>query len=266
MNNIYYLTYATHSERMFDILKESAIRNSINLNIVGYGDKWINWKNRAKSILNHIKKLDNNKIICHIDGFDSIILTNDDEIYNKFINIIGNKKIIFSSDNASNFIVSDFKTRKFGTCHNNLISAGLYIGYNYYIQELLQSFINSNETDDQHYFTLLCETQNEIGYDLEYIIFYNYQAGENNINLKYNNNRLIIKNNKPCIISAPGNINLHDIDKKFGYNYINKFNIIDDIKYIIKNGKGDVILYWKEIIIILIMIFALVIYNKILIK
>jgi hypothetical protein len=86
-SKIYFITYATHSERLYDILLKSAERNNIKLNVIGMGDKWIGWKNRAQQILNHLKTLDKNMIICHIDGFDSIILANEEEIYNKFITV-----------------------------------------------------------------------------------------------------------------------------------------------------------------------------------
>ncbi len=259
MNKIYYLTYATHTERLFNLLKKSAINNNINLNIIGYNNKWNGWKDRAQHILNHIKKLDKNQIICHIDGFDSLILGSDDEIYNKFINMIDNKKIIFSIDKPYNSIATFYKIKKFSLCNNVFISAGLYIGYNYYIQELLEKFINSNDNDDQHFYSSLCHTYNEIGYDTDNELFYNFQHFENKSKLIYENNRLIINNNKPVIVSAPGNTNINNILTNFGYNYNNlKYN---NIKYLIKNIKGDYKYFYFEIIYLI--IFIIVIYNLI---
>ncbi len=260
MNKIYYLTYATHSERLFHVLKDSAVNNNINLHIIGYGDKWKGWKKRSLQILNHIKKLDKNQIICHIDGFDSIILGSDDELYNKFIKIIGNKKIIFSVDKPYNSLSIFYKLKKFNLCNDIFISAGLYIGYNYYIQELLQKFINSNITDDQKYFSSLCDTNDEIGYDDNNIIFYNYQHFENKYKLNYNNERLILNNNKPVIISAPGNTKIYNILNKFGYNYTENIKN-NDIKFLIKNVKDDYKYFWKEIIFII--LFIIVIYKLI---
>ena len=256
MNKIYYLTYATHSERLFDILIDSAKKNNINLNVIGFGDKWIGWKYRAQQILNHIKKLDNNQIICHIDGFDSIILGSDDELYNTFINNFNDKKIVFSTDNTSNIIVKYYKLKKFTLCNNIFISAGMYIGYNYYIQKILKDFINSNDTDDQHFYSLLCNNDINIGYDKTNLLFYNYQFFENKNNYKYVNNRIIIKNNKPTIISAPGNVNIIDSLSNFGYNY-NNFKNISSINYIIRNGKNDYIYFWKEILFIILILFVL---------
>ncbi len=243
--SIYFITYATHSERLFDILLESAKRNNIKLNVIGMGNKWKDWKTRAGEILNHLKKLDNNMIICHIDGFDSIILGTELEIYEKFMTNYSDKKIIFSSDNSNNFFIKYFKLKKFNLCRNNFISAGLYIGYNYYIQKLLTEFINSDESDDQRFFTSLCYNE-EIGID-DNIIFYNYQYFGNK--LIYNNNRLYINENTPCIISAPGGVNITNILNNFGYDYNIKNN--QTIEYFIRNIGGTYKYFYLEIIFII---------------
>jgi hypothetical protein len=255
MNKIYYLTYVTHSERLFNILIDSAKQNDINLNVIGFGDKWLGWKNRALQILNHIKKLDDDQIICHIDGFDSIILGSDNELYEKFINNFSDKKIVFSTDNSSNIFVKYYKSKKFTLCNNIFISAGMYIGYNNYIQNILNKFVNSNDTDDQHFFSLLCKNDNNIGYDTKIFLFYNYQYFQNKNN--YKNNRIIINNNKPVLISSPGNVNITHILSNFGYK-TNDFININFIDYLIKNTKNDYKYFWKEILFIILKIFILI--------
>ena len=247
---IYFITYATHSERLYDILIESAKRNNINLNVIGMGDVWVGWKNRAQKILDHLKTLDRNMIICHIDGFDSVILGNEQEIYNKFITNYKNNKIVFSSDNSNNIFIKYFKLKKFTLCRNNFISAGLYIGYNYYIQDLLQKFIDTNETDDQRFFSMLCENNNDIGIDINNIIFYNYKYLENNG--EYKNNRLYINNNTPSIISAPGGVNITKILNNFGYNYTKENSTT--IEYFVRNFTGTVKYFYVDIIIIIIIL------------
>ncbi len=256
-SNIYFITYATHSERLFDLLLESATRNNIKLNVIGMGDKWIGWKKRAEYILNHLENLDDNMIVCHIDGFDSIILSNAEEIYNKFINYYNNKKVVFSSDDSANFLVKYFKLKKFNLCRNHFISAGLYIGYNYYIQHLLKMFINSDHTDDQRFFTLLCDDPNmsDIGIDSDNILFYNYQYFDTS-NLNYYNNRLYFKNSDPCIISAPGNINITNILSNFNYKYVQKNNKAG-INYIFRNLTGTISFFYVEIMFLISIIFCL---------
>jgi len=252
-NMIYFITYATHSERLYDILIESAKRNDINLHVIGMGDMWIGWKNRAQKILDHLKTLDRNMIICHIDGFDSVILGNEQEIYNKFITNYKNNKIVFSSDETNNIFIRYFKLKKFTLCRNNFISAGLYIGYNYYIQKLLQEFIDSRETDDQRFFSMLCDNNNDIGIDINNIIFYNYKYLENNG--YYKDNRLYVNNINPSIISAPGGVNITNILKNFGYNYTKENNTT--IEYFARNFMGTIKYFYVEIFIITLLLLCL---------
>ena len=253
MNKIIFLTYATHNERLFDKLIESSKKNNINLNILGYGKKWEGWKKRAEEILFFLNKYDNNQLICHIDGFDSIILGNELELYTKFNKYYKNKKIVFSSDNNNNLYINYYKMKKFSLCHDNFISAGLFIGYNYYVKQILNEFINSNYSDDQKFFTSLCNLNNDIGID-DNILFYNFQYLENNY--KYENNRLIINNNKPVIISAPGNVNIVNMLKNFGYDSEN-FKNVNTLSYLIKNAKDDYKYFWIEILFILLIIITI---------
>ena len=252
MNKIIFITYATHNERLFDILLESAKRNNINLNVLGYNEKWEGWKKRATSLLNFLNNIDNNKLICHIDGFDSIILGGEEELYNKFNKYYKNNKIVFSSDNSDHFHINYYKNKKYGTCHNNFISAGIFIGYNYYVKKLLEDFIKSNYSDDQQFFVSLCNKDDNIGIDNN-ILFYNYQYFFNDYDLKYNNNRLIIENNKPVIISAPGNININSVLEKFSFakplQYKRGF-----FDYIIKNGRDIIKMFLVELILIILTI------------
>lgn len=251
-SKIYFITYATHSERLYNILLKSAERNNIKLNVIGMGDKWIGWKNRALQILNHLKTLDKNMIICHIDGFDSIILANEEEIYNKFITNFNKYKVVFSSDDNDNIFIKYYKLKKFTLCKKHFISAGLYIGYNYYIQDLLQHFIESDETDDQRFFSLLCENNN-IGIDTNNIIFYNYQYLE--IIGDYKDNRLHINKNTPCIISAPGDVNISNILNHFGYNY--NRDLYTTILYFYRNCIGTIKFFYTELMFLLFLIFCL---------
>ncbi len=259
MSKIIFITYATHSERLFDILVESSKRNNINLNIVGYGEKWEGWKKRAEKILLFLNKYDDNILICHIDGFDSLILGSELELYEKFNQFYKNKKIVFSSDNNSNFFIKYYKLKKFSKCHNNFISAGLFIGYNYYVKKILNDFLKSDYSDDQKFFTLLCNSNDDIGIDNN-ILFYNFQYLD--INYKYDNNRLIINNKKPVIVSAPGDINMVNMLKNFGYSS-NNFKNINCICYIIKNAKDDYKYFWKELLFILLLIIIFIIYKLI---
>jgi len=138
-------------------------------------------------------------------------------------------------------------------CKNHFISAGLYIGYNYYIQYLLQEFIESNETDDQRFFSMLCKNNNDIGIDLDNIIFYNYKYLIDNG--YYKDSRLHVNNNIPSIISAPGGVNITKILNNFGYNYTKENNTT--IEYFARNFMGTIKYFYVEIFFIIILLFCL---------
>tara|TARA_B100000927_G_C16111809_1_gene327512 strand:- start:103 stop:468 length:366 start_codon:yes stop_codon:yes gene_type:complete len=116
---------ATHSERMLPVLINSAKKNDINLEIIGQGTKWLNYGNKLTQIIEYIKNINDNEIIFFLDGFDTLIIDNEEEIIKKY-NIL-NKKIkdpkkkdlIFS--NGRNFIrfFSNFLLE---------INSGLFIG------------------------------------------------------------------------------------------------------------------------------------------
>ena len=256
MNKIIFITYATHNERLFEILMESSKRNDINLNVLGYNEKWIGWKDRASKILDFIKKFDDNQLICHIDGFDSIILGSEKELYKKFNKFYKNKKVVFSSDNSKHFHINYYKMKKFSMCRKNFISAGLFIGYNYYIKKLLKDFIDSDYSDDQKFFVSECKTDENIGIDNN-ILFYNYQYFFNDYGLTYNNDRLIINNNQPIIISAPGNIDINSILEKFNYEPPKEYKR-DFFGYVIKNGKDIIQMFIGEIIFLILIIIILI--------
>ena len=86
----YIVCYATHTERYFNILKESCP----NIIILGYNDKWINFYTKIHKILDFCKTKNPDDIICIIDGFDTIVLSSLDEILDKYKSL--NYDIVFS--------------------------------------------------------------------------------------------------------------------------------------------------------------------------
>ena len=68
---------------------------------------------------------------------------------------------------------------------------------------------------------------------------------------------MIINNIKPVIISAPGNVNINKALNKLGYNFDDKSKFINNINYLINNTKNDYKIFWKELIILIIIIYIL---------
>lgn len=222
---LYIITYVTHSEGYFDILKQS----SNDLIILGYGEKWIGFGYKQKQIVEFCKLKNPDDIICCIDGFDSIILSQSKkELLKKYLSY--NKLLIFSkAEPHSNIMQKYFKDKLFGKCNinENLIglNAGMYIGTAASIIECWQGIQDTD--DDQAFATKVCNKYNDnniainnnIAIDNNNKLFYNYSHLDNII---IKDNRIVVNKRMPCIISAPGNKNINHILKKLEYSNLPK--------------------------------------------
>ena len=79
-----FFTIATHNERLLDVLKQSASNNNIDLTIIGEGKKFVNYGIKLLWIIDYLKKIPQDELVVFLDGFDCIILSNEDEFVKKF--------------------------------------------------------------------------------------------------------------------------------------------------------------------------------------
>ena len=131
------ITYATHSEGLFDKLMASGYP----IEVLGWGSKWTGYIGKLKSVREYLNTLDDDEIVVSIDGFDSLINKDLSVLERVFERM--NCKVLFSLNERSGFtnfipnILHKFiQKRLFGTCQNDVtINAGLYMGY---VKELKQ--------------------------------------------------------------------------------------------------------------------------------
>lgn len=240
----YIISYATHSERYFNILKKSCP----NIIILGYGDEWINWYTKKHKILDFCKTKNTDDIICVVDGFDTIVLSSLNEIVNKYKSL--NYDIVFSRGaNSSDIIIKYTQDKLYGRCNNYRLNSGMYIGN---VKSIIEFWKDIKYTDDdQIYATYTCKKSKNIniGIDINNILFYNYSKIDD-INIQ--NKRLLFNNSKPCIISASGNHDINHILSEIGY--IN----LPDIKFDYDYRLQTYLKYFTlEILYILLCIFIL---------
>ena len=129
------MTVATHSERYFPTLKESAKRFNIELIILGFNTKWTGFDNKISHVLNYIKNLKNNELIVFMDAFDSIFLKKFDNFEEDFkknfknnILISAHKiypKNLIEKKAANYFAKKVWKSNTIDYC----INSGMYAGY-----------------------------------------------------------------------------------------------------------------------------------------
>lgn len=170
MNNIHVVTYATHSDGLF----EKLINNKFNIKIttLGWGTKWNGFYDKIKGINDFIKDKNEDDIIIYLDGFDSEINKTIDE---NFINIFKsfNCDILISRDtNITNLIGKYILNKKFKNKNSKYIAnAGMFMGYSKPLKEFFIEIFKLNLDDDQVAFNRC-------------MVNFNYKIDENNIIFK----------------------------------------------------------------------------------
>ena len=81
------ITVATHAERYFDVLKESAERNNIDLVVLGWGEKWKGFTWKFNLLIDYLKSCDDNEIVLFIDGYDVFFIRSEYDIINTFLKL-----------------------------------------------------------------------------------------------------------------------------------------------------------------------------------
>ena len=257
MSNLYITTVATEPKYYFSYLQESCKKNGKELVVLGYGEKWQGFNWRFKLVIEYLKTLKKNDIVCIIDGYDVVCTKNLNELKNVFLQvkkkynckiIVGNDKIV-GNDLYSFFLNITIKNY-YNECKNKSLNAGTYIGYVGDLMEILNKIYNLNPidyADDQILLTKYCNLNPfEIHIDKDNEIFLSIVSPNKEIDneIDFIENKVIYNNNSPFFVHAPGETYLDNVIIKMGYNYDynNRVNKILNKKfyqkiyfYIIKN-------------------------------
>jgi len=267
---LYIITVATYDYGYLPYLKYSCKKYSYDLIVLGYGEKWKGFNWRYRLVLDFLNSLNNDDIICFVDGFDVICTRNLYELPNVFNNLKNkyNVKIIISEQKFFNNIYSFFHSIYFGKCNNKCINAGTYIGNVYDIKKILIEIYNLNpndNADDQILLTKYCKYNKHnvyIDIDNEIFLSLEYKYNEIDNSLIFYKDYVIYNNNSPFFIHGPGETFLDNIIIKLDYNYdySNKVkdillkNYYNKMYFRIMNSKSSKILI-VVIIIIIILVF-----------
>lgn len=273
------VTVATHSERYYPYLKLSAQRNRFDLVTLGWGEKWKGFTWRFELMRKYLLSLDEDEIICFVDGYDVIVLQDMKTLEEKFISKINGDKSkivialeIDSTSKLSNFILKFWYSFFSYKCNNKFINAGTYIGYASTLINLFNSICDEfecrDDADDQILLQRYCAKIPDIFiFDDDSNLFLTlpdlfYPISSNSDLIKMKNKILTYKNNtKPSIFHAPTNSNIDEIIKELGYDTTlfqaakeSKLNY--QIKFMIHFIK-EIYLRYEEPILIIIIIFLI---------
>ena len=245
---IYIVTYATHNERYFDILKKSCP----DLIILGYGKPWNGFSDKVNATIEFCKSKNPDDIICFVDGFDSVVLSSKEEILTKYKEF--NVPLVFSKEcNDHNIIKKFHKDKIFGKCNNDRLNSGLFIGTAKSIIDFWKDI--QYKEDDQIYATKKCNKINYMKIDDNNNLFYNYSLADK---IHVEKEKLFINGNKtPCsIISCPGNVNINPILSNLNYDNL------PEIKYDYKYRLSTYGKYYIPELIFLCLIIIIIMYGK----
>lgn len=268
MDDLHIVTVVTESKYYFPYLVESCRKYGKEIEILGYGEKWRGFNWRFKLMIDYLRKLNPNDIVCFIDGYDVICTRNLYELKEVFLKLynVKNCKIIVGYDNIkyTNFLNKLLIKSYFGTCKNISLNAGTYIGYVNDLLKIIEQILELNsddKADDQKLLTNYCNLNDSFYIDTHNEIFLTIDHPLHEIDdiINIHENKKISYNKKfPFFLHAPGTTYLDNTIKKLGYT--DCININKKLKY--KYGLMYVIrMKYLElfIIIFLIILFLLIV-------
>ena len=283
MSQLYIVTVATDPDYYFPYLQESCKKNGKELVVLGYGQKWkgFNWK--FTLMLNYLKTLKKNDIVCFVDGYDVVCIRNLNELKNVFLQAKKkyNCKIIVGEDKVKvndifSFFVNICGKNFYSQCNNESLNSGTYIGYVEDLIDIINKIYNLNpvdNADDQILLTKYCKLN---PYDFHVdkkceffltLVSPGQEIDKELVFIKNNNNKIIVtyNNNAPFFIHGPGETFLDNVIIKMGYNYNYKINKIIHKKFYDKRFfeiKNNMLIIIFLLLILYLIYYILFIKNK----
>jgi hypothetical protein len=145
----------THVEGWYDALVGSAVRGGYNLTTIGWQEKWGGFVWRMSLMLDALKNLDREEIICFVDAYDVIMLVPAIELRQRYDALVLDGRVLLGVENPMKEpFMRAIKKGVFGTCVNGYtVNAGAYMGsvatVHTFIVHILNRAKETNEPNDQ---------------------------------------------------------------------------------------------------------------------
>lgn len=205
----YLYSYVTHNERYFGSLLDSCRKQNIDPDVRGMGQKWEGFVKRHQDLLVFLESLHDSDIVVNVDGFDTIVLCPMNVIIERF----KQKKcdVLFSmTANNGNFIQS-YVQWKLGF-YGEKANAGMFMGYVFKMKEVIRRILNDSERyNDQIIVNKFVHKDPMIKIDTHHDVFCNIL---NLSGTRVENGVFKYRNTEPCILSAPGCVDLRGLFKQ----------------------------------------------------
>jgi hypothetical protein len=224
--SLHIVTVATQSQYYFPYLLKSCERNGVTLEVLGLGEEWqgFNWK--YKKMIEYLKSIPKNDLVCFVDGYDVICCRDLKEMPTVFYNLKKqyNCRLIFAEDKTIS-VLMNLNSLYFGKCNGQKINSGTYIGLSsdlLYAITKIHDLDPRDDADDQILVVDYCnKNPNEIYCDTQNQLFLtlgnSLQELDRYVTINEKTKKLTYQSNEPFFIHAPGYGYLDNIIRKLGY-------------------------------------------------
>jgi hypothetical protein len=272
------VTVATHSERYFPYLKQSAEKHGHDLVVLGWGEKWQGFTWKFQLMREYLKTVPDDEVVCFVDGYDVIVLEGPQEIEQKFRQLVGQdtNRIVISKetipeDFVGNAYVYAMQAAIFQKCKDQFLNTGTYIGTAKTLRkiysELCSEFDCKADKDDQILLQNFCQVKKDYFFpDSNSHIF--LVLNDTLRQLKVGTNGLSVEKGsvryngvKPSILHAPGNTDMDDVVEKLGYDpsiFSAKNELMVRLRYVLRAIKHFGFILLKQYGWIFLVVFAVV--------
>jgi len=234
MSEVHLVTVATYSTGYLPVLEQQAKEKGLNLVKLGMGKEYTGHFMKDLEMKEYLKTVNENDIVIFVDGFDSLMLGDVDEVIDKFKKMDG--KLVLSVENVGflSFIHAAIFERVLG----KYINTGLYMGEAKFLLNFLEDIYSKDdlnrESNQVNWCNHLHKLQREgkldgIKLDKDSDIFLNHSFTTSN-HPKIKDKRIELKGHQPCFVQGNGREDMSHIVKATGHSEYNKH-------------KGD---YWME--------------------
>ena len=249
---LHLVTVATHSERYLPVLEKQAEKKGLKLVKLGMGKEYVGHFMKDLEMMDYLKELPKNDIVIFVDGFDTLMLGDVDEIKEKFED--SKADLLMSVENIG--MLSFIHATVFERVKGNYLNTGLYMGRAGFLLSFLKDMYSQKydlKSNQKTWCSYLFKLQTEkrmdgIKLDEKSEVFLNHSFTTSNI-LKFDEKekRINIKDgSKPCFIQGNGcedmtyiingtghkDDNIHQADfwkKKLAYNIRAVFKVYNPI-------------------------------------
>lgn len=267
---LHIVTVATKSKGYLPVLEQQVKEKNMVLEKLAQNKEYKGHYMKDLEMMDYLRTIPSEDIVIFVDGFDTLMLSEPDEIIEKFKNF--NTKLLLSIENIGG--LSFIHDAVFEKIEGHYLNSGLYMGYAGFMLNFLDDMYkgdydkNSNQKTWMKHLNRL-KTVNKldgIKFDTASDVFLNHSFTTNNYPI-LKNKRILLYDSKPCFIQGNGREDMSYIIKATGHN---KYDIHRNEYYYEKakyNTKAvfktyPIISYYIFLLIILAFVLIFLFYRK----